>query len=87
MIRAVLATVSRLAVVPIQDLLDLPATAALNHPGTAEGNWQWRYTEGQLALLAGSRVETLRSWLQLYNRTGEPLAPDFSESQATPPAH
>ena len=59
-IRAVLATPSRLAVVPMQDLLDLPASATLNRPGTREGNWQWRFTAAELARsLCGAPADEL----------------------------
>ena len=78
-IRAALATVSRLAVIPMQDLLDLPAAAALNRPGTAEGNWQWRFTEEQLARLTNERLATLRDWIKLYDRTGLRALCDYSE--------
>jgi 4-alpha-glucanotransferase len=81
-IRAALATVSRLAVIPIQDLLDLPGLSALNQPGTAEGNWRWRYTEAQLSRLAADKLETLRHWIKLYDRTGEGVLRDFSEAPA-----
>ena len=50
--------VSRLAVVPMQDLLDLPASATLNRPGTAEGNWQWRFT--RTAARPAARSESSR---------------------------
>jgi 4-alpha-glucanotransferase len=79
MIRAAMAAPSRLAIVPIQDLLDLPASSALNQPGTAEGNWQWRYSEGQLERLAAEKLETLRHWITLYDRTGAAEARDYSE--------
>ena len=79
-IRAALATVSRLAVIPIQDLLDLPALSALNQPGTAEGNWQWRYTDEQLSRLAAEKLETLRHWIRLYDRTGERVLREYSEA-------
>jgi 4-alpha-glucanotransferase len=81
-IRAALATVSRLAVIPIQDLLDLPALSALNQPGTAEGNWQWRYTDDQLSRLVAEKLETLRYWIKLYDRTGERMLRDYSEAPA-----
>lgn len=81
-IRAALATVSRLAVVPMQDLLDLPAECALNRPGTAEGNWQWRYTDQQLAALAEGKLSTLAHWIELYDRTGRQSVRDYSESPA-----
>jgi 4-alpha-glucanotransferase len=86
LIRAILATVSRLAVIPVQDLLDLPAAAALNRPGTAEGNWQWRFSERQLATLADERLATLRHWIQLYDRTGARSVRGFSETPAPPRA-
>jgi 4-alpha-glucanotransferase len=78
-IRAALSAVSRLAVIPMQDLLDLPAEAALNRPGTAEGNWQWRYTDGQLVKMAGEKLATLKHWITLYDRTGDRALCDYSE--------
>lgn len=82
-IRAALATVSRLAVIPMQDLLDLPASATLNRPGTAEGNWQWRYTNEQLVKLTDEKLATLQEWIRLYDRTGNPTASDYSEPPGT----
>ena len=82
-IRATLATVSRLAVIPMQDLLDLPAEATLNRPGTTIGNWQWRFTGEQLASLEGAKLETLRHWITIFDRTGDHPLRDYSE----PPAH
>ena len=79
LIRALLATVSRLAVVPIQDLLDLPAAATLNRPGTTDGNWQWRFTGAQLAGLQAEKLTTLREWIKLYDRTGDHPVCDYSE--------
>jgi 4-alpha-glucanotransferase len=83
LIRSALATVSRLAIIPIQDLLDLPAANALNQPGTAEGNWQWRYTDDQFARMCEEKAETLRHWIKLYDRTGERMLREFSEPLAT----
>jgi len=79
MIRALLATTSRLAVMPIQDLLDLGADAVLNRPGTTVGNWQWRFTDLQLARLAKTKAATLREWIELYDRTGTREVIDYSE--------
>jgi len=81
-IRAALATVSRLAVIPMQDLLDLPAAATLNRPGTTEGNWQWRFTAAELAALRREKTATLRHWIDLYDRAGERPVKDFSEPPA-----
>ena len=79
MIRAALATASRLAIIPMQDLLDLPASATLNRPGTTEGNWQWRFTSAELASLAGERTAQFRHWIQLYDRDGTRPLRDYSE--------
>jgi 4-alpha-glucanotransferase len=78
-IRAALASVSRLAIIPMQDLLDLPADAALNRPGTAEGNWQWRFTDGQLTGLVDEKLAALRHMIRLYDRTGDRTLCDYSE--------
>ena len=78
-IRAALATVSRLAVIPVQDLLDLPAEATLNRPGTTEGNWQWRFTDEQLGSLRRDHAARLRRWIELYDRTGDRPVKDYSE--------
>ncbi|MBI4423177.1 MAG: 4-alpha-glucanotransferase [Elusimicrobia bacterium] len=42
MIRAALASVADIAIVPAQDLLGLGSEARMNRPGTCEGNWGWR---------------------------------------------
>ena len=48
MIELALASPSRLAIVPAQDLLALGSEARMNTPGREDGNWSWRLTEGQL---------------------------------------
>lgn len=84
LIRALLATTSRLAVVPVQDLLDLGADAVLNRPGTTVGNWQWRFTAAQLKRLAARRTSTLRQWIDRFDRNGIAELRDFSEPVPTP---
>jgi 4-alpha-glucanotransferase len=79
LIRAALATVSRLVVLPLQDLLDLPASATLNRPGTSDGNWQWRCTDKQLQQLGDDKLAILRRWITLYDRTGTRPLRDYSE--------
>ncbi|PTX91009.1 4-alpha-glucanotransferase [Opitutus sp. ER46] len=82
MIRVLLSTVSRLAVVTMQDLLDLPAAATLNRPGTCEGNWQWRFTMVQLNELRRDRLPTLRDWIGTYDRAGDHAIVEYSEPMA-----
>lgn len=47
-IRAVLASVADVAVIPLQDLIGLGSEARMNLPGSLRGNWQWRYQSGML---------------------------------------
>lgn len=82
-IRAALATVSRLAVIPMQDLLDQPAAATLNRPGTMDGNWQWRFTAVDLAWLRAEKAAVLKEWIRLYDRTGDREVRDYSEPPAS----
>ena len=48
-IRAVLRSLARLAVVPMQDYLSLDSAHRMNRPGVAEGNWLWRMEQGDLS--------------------------------------
>ncbi|HID36996.1 MAG TPA: 4-alpha-glucanotransferase, partial [Ghiorsea sp.] len=42
LIEAALASPARLAVIPMQDILELGSEAKFNTPGTLDGNWSWR---------------------------------------------
>ncbi|HET9112495.1 MAG TPA: 4-alpha-glucanotransferase [Burkholderiales bacterium] len=44
MIDTVLNSHAELAIIPLQDILDLDGTARMNTPGTVEGNWLWRFS-------------------------------------------
>ena len=48
LLRAALASVASLAVIPIQDLLGLGSEARFNTPGTVAGNWRWKLWHGAL---------------------------------------
>jgi 4-alpha-glucanotransferase len=48
MLRATLASVAQLAVLSVQDLLQLGTEARFNTPGTTGGNWNWRMPPGSL---------------------------------------
>jgi len=41
-VRAAYASVARVAIVPMQDILGLGADARMNRPSSASGNWDWR---------------------------------------------
>jgi 4-alpha-glucanotransferase len=65
LIRASLASPAWLAVVPMQDLLQLGAEGRMNRPSEAEGNWRWRLQGDELRPELGGR---LRFLAQLYGR-------------------
>ena len=48
MIRACFGSVANIAIVPMQDVLELDSWARLNKPGIGEGNWSWRYKQEAL---------------------------------------
>jgi len=48
-----------LAMVPLQDVLNLGVEGRMNLPGTAVGNWRWRCTEEMLATPAYDRLRDL----------------------------
>ncbi len=67
-IRLVYRSVSKLAIIPMQDLLNLGSEARLNFPGSSLGNWQWRYTRNQFKNLKESSTEYLAEIAELYGR-------------------
>jgi 4-alpha-glucanotransferase len=64
-IRTVLSSVADVAIVPLQDVLGLGSEARMNLPGTATGNWRWRYRPGQLTEEMSVRLKTLT---EIYDR-------------------
>ncbi|WP_198262637.1 4-alpha-glucanotransferase [sulfur-oxidizing endosymbiont of Gigantopelta aegis] len=43
-----MASVAKLAIIPMQDLMGLAEGERMNTPGTTEGNWQWQFSWAQL---------------------------------------
>ena len=50
-----------LSITPLQDLLNLGVEGRMNVPGTAVGNWGWRYTEEMLTPSVFERLRELTS--------------------------
>ncbi len=65
MIRATLASVADLAVIPMQDVLALGGDHRMNTPGTTEGNWKWRF---KWEWLNDEVVERMRHLISMYGR-------------------
>jgi 4-alpha-glucanotransferase len=58
-IRAALASVADLAIVPLQDLLGQGSAARMNLPARPSGNWQWRFVAGALTPEIRDRLREL----------------------------
>ena len=65
MIRGALASVAKLAVLPLQDVLERDSDARMNQPSRPDGNWEWRFQEGDFSPAHVERLATLTS---LYGR-------------------
>jgi 4-alpha-glucanotransferase len=48
LIRLAWQSVAAYALVSLQDLLNLPTASRMNYPGKPSGNWQWRFTTGEV---------------------------------------
>ncbi len=65
MIRLAWSSTANMAVIPLQDLLDLGSEGRMNTPGTPSGNWQWRFDS---SLLTDEKAEWLKQITKIYNR-------------------
>ncbi len=65
LIRTALASVACLAMLPMQDILELGSEHRMNTPGTTEGNWRWRFRWEQVDGNLPSRLSHLN---RLYGR-------------------
>ena len=61
MIRTVFGSPARIAVIPMQDALELGAEATMNRPGTVGGNWQWRMKEGAATDALALELKTINA--------------------------
>ena len=66
LIRTALASVADLAIIPLQDLLDLDGRSRMNDPSHNDGNWRWRYRSSDL--LTKGLSDRLLALTQLYSR-------------------
>ena len=73
LIRSAFASVARLAIVPLQDVLGLGSEARMNTPSQSDGNWGWRFAAGALT---GSLVEKLAALSSVCDRAPKGLRAD-----------
>lgn len=69
MIRLAHSSIADLAIIPMQDLMNLGNEARMNFPSKESGNWQWRYRPDQLTRLISHR---LREMTEIYGRDTRP---------------
>ncbi|NJM54413.1 MAG: hypothetical protein HC846_14170 [Blastocatellia bacterium] len=65
-IKAVIASVSNTAIIPMQDLLGLGNDARMNLPGSTKGNWYWRCEAKDFDKKIAERLADL---VELYGRS------------------
>lgn len=65
LIRLAMSSVANQAIIPLQDVCSLGADARMNAPGTAEGNWSWRY-RGEA--LTDEYSDRLKNMVHIYGR-------------------
>ncbi len=63
--RMAYASVAKIVILPMQDVLGLDENARMNTPSSIKNNWGWRLMPGQLN---GDAVNQLRHWTTMYNR-------------------
>jgi 4-alpha-glucanotransferase len=59
MIRAVINSVAQICILPAQDVLGLGASARMNVPGVADGNWVWRALPGAFTPELAERLASI----------------------------
>ena len=70
LIRAVESSVAQLAIVPVQDLLELGSEARMNTPAVPQGNWSWRAPEGSWTSELAAKVAAIA---EVTDRDNNPL--------------
>lgn len=59
LIEAALASVGRMAIIPMQDFLELDGRHRMNMPGTTDKNWVWKFSWDQLDPALADRIRDL----------------------------
>lgn len=65
LIRLALRSVSEIAIIPMQDYLNLGSFARMNTPGLASGNWQWRMKDN---MMSKDLSDTIAHLTTIYGR-------------------
>jgi 4-alpha-glucanotransferase len=63
--RSTLESVAKLAILPMQDILQLDSSNRMNIPGTTSGNWQWKFEWNQVS---DNHSSQLAEWIHEFHR-------------------
>ncbi|WP_179413521.1 malto-oligosyltrehalose synthase [Mucilaginibacter sp. E4BP6] len=64
-IRTVLASIAKIAIIPMQDILDLDESSRMNVPANTTDNWSWRY---QSFAMKNKTIKHIAELAKIYNR-------------------
>jgi 4-alpha-glucanotransferase len=81
LIRAALSSVADTVVIPWQDILGLDSRARMNTPGTATGNWSWRYQADEVTPALCARLAEMTA---VYGRWNGALPEAFQPPRQEP---
>ncbi len=70
---------AEIAIVPVQDLLELGSEARMNTPAVPQGNWSWRVAEGSWTAELAARVAAL---VDITDRDNDPLRDTLGSKDA-----
>jgi len=70
LITITMASVSNIAIVPIQDYLKLGSTARMNKPATVGNNWKWRMLKKEATPELAARIKEV---CEVYGRCDRPV--------------
>jgi 4-alpha-glucanotransferase len=81
LIRLASSSVANVAIFPLQDILGLGNDARMNLPGTAEGNWGWRYHPDQLTPGLAGHLSFITEMYgrRIYHPEPQPSPPSAEE--------
>jgi len=66
LIRMAYGSVAKIAIIPIQDILNLDERARVNTPSTRGGNWRWQLQSGTISTATENK---LREWATIFGRS------------------
>lgn len=69
-IKVAMASVARMAIIPMQDWLGLDNSARMNTPGTTSNNWHWQFSWKDVP---DGLSQAIRREVHLYDRLGRDL--------------